>query len=149
MSYPPCGWGVEYAQHFLVCRINRLKECPDGSASTAWNYTGLLCNLHSLQSRLKRLWCWPTMLPPFLNIPCPISTQPLLPMMQHVDWVAPFPLVSISSSSPQILPYSPFTSLLYFPLLPAWELRDPDHHNHHNIITNFCLTYVRLFLKIF
>ena len=77
---PPCGRRVEYAHRLPACRMRRLKGCPYGSASTTWDYTGLLCN-----NRHKTL-------PPFSNVLCPIPTQPLLHMMQHVaDWVAPFP----------------------------------------------------------
>ena len=42
---PSCGRGVEYAYRFPACRMKRLKGCPDGSASIAWDYAGLLCNL--------------------------------------------------------------------------------------------------------
>ena len=42
----PCGRGVECAHRFPVCRLRRLKGCPDGSASTAWDYAGFLCKLH-------------------------------------------------------------------------------------------------------
>ena len=39
------GW-LEYAHRFPACRVRRLKGCPVGSASTAWDYTCLLCNLY-------------------------------------------------------------------------------------------------------
>ena len=41
MMLTSCGLGVEYA-----CRMRQLKVCPDGSASTAWDYAGLLYNLY-------------------------------------------------------------------------------------------------------
>ena len=41
---PPCGWGI-IQPRFPACRMRRQKVCPDGSASTAWDYAGLLCNL--------------------------------------------------------------------------------------------------------
>ena len=43
---PPCGRRVYYAHNFPACRMRRLKGCPDGNASTAWDYGGLLCNLY-------------------------------------------------------------------------------------------------------
>ena len=57
----------------------------------------------------------PKTLPPFPNLSCPVPTQPLLHMVQHVaDWVAPFPVVS-NLLHRQIPPYSPFTSPLFAP----------------------------------
>ena len=38
--------GVEYAHSFPACCMRQLKGCRDGSASTAWDYAGLLCNLY-------------------------------------------------------------------------------------------------------
>ena len=35
ISFPPCGWGAEYAHRFPACRMRRLKACPDGSAFTS------------------------------------------------------------------------------------------------------------------
>ena len=43
-----------YCWYFPACRMGRLKVCPDGSASTAWDYVGLLCNLYSLDWRDRR-----------------------------------------------------------------------------------------------
>ena len=40
--------GGEYGHRCPACRMRRLKGCPDGSASTAWDIAGLLCNLYSL-----------------------------------------------------------------------------------------------------
>ena len=44
----PSPWRrlVKYTHHFPACRMRPLKWCPDASASTAWNYAGLLCNLY-------------------------------------------------------------------------------------------------------
>ena len=39
-----CAW--VWANRFPACRITRLKEYPNGSASAAWDYAGLLCNLY-------------------------------------------------------------------------------------------------------
>ena len=44
--HTPCGRAVEYAHRFPACCMRRQKACPDGSASTAWDYAGLLCNLY-------------------------------------------------------------------------------------------------------
>ena len=33
-----------YAHRIPACRMRRLKGCPDGNASTAWDYADLLCN---------------------------------------------------------------------------------------------------------
>ena len=113
MILPPCVRGVKYAHCFPACRVRRLKRHPDGSASTTWDYAGLLYNLY-LDAGQKRCHV------PFSNLSCPIPTQPLLHMVQHVaDWVVPFPR---SQHSPQIPPYSPFTSSLSFPPLRAREL---------------------------
>ena len=38
------GDGEEFKK--MPCRMRRLKGCLDGSASTAWDYAGLLCNLY-------------------------------------------------------------------------------------------------------
>ena len=35
----------------IACII--LSDGPDGIASTAWDYTGFLCNLYSLQSSVE------------------------------------------------------------------------------------------------
>ena len=56
------------------------------------------------------------------------------------------PIVGIPSSSPQILPYSPVTSLISFPPLLARELMHYNHRNHNYINTDFCLTCVRILL---
>ena len=46
ISASPCGWGVEYVHRFPSCCMRWLKGFPDGSASTASDYVGLLCNLY-------------------------------------------------------------------------------------------------------
>ena len=74
--FTPWGQAVEYAHCFPAWRIRRLKGCSDGSASTAWEYTGLLWNLYQdvypkrwhhsqtfhAQSPLKPLYTWCNML---------------------------------------------------------------------------------------
>ena len=63
------------------------------SASTAWDFVGLLCNLYSRGWRDRYAGPCKTM-PLFLSVSCP--SQPLLYMVQHVaDWVAPFPSSSV------------------------------------------------------
>ena len=47
-NHPPCRWEVEYVHRFSVYCMRQLKGCPDGSASTAWDYAGLIWNLYSL-----------------------------------------------------------------------------------------------------
>ena len=47
--------GDEYAHRFPPCCMRRLKECPDDSASTAWDYVSLLCNFYSLDWRDQRM----------------------------------------------------------------------------------------------
>ena len=42
----PYGRGVEYVHRFPACRMRRLKRCPDGSISTAWNYADRLWKLY-------------------------------------------------------------------------------------------------------
>ena len=78
----PCGQGLEYNRRFLVCCMRQLKGCPDGSASTAWVYAGLLCNLYSQDWRDREPG--PKRCHYFLNLLCPIPTQHLLHMVQHV-----------------------------------------------------------------
>ena len=69
----------EYAHRFPVCRIRRLKGCPNVSASTAWDYTGLVCNLYR---DAGPKCCHDS------QTSCAQSPQPLLHMVQHVaDWV--------------------------------------------------------------
>ena len=46
ISIATCGRGVEYTSLFSVCRMRRLNRCPDGGASTAWDYAGLLCKFY-------------------------------------------------------------------------------------------------------
>ena len=36
----PCGRVVEYAHRFPACHMRRLRGCPDGSASMAWENLG-------------------------------------------------------------------------------------------------------------
>ena len=111
---PPVSGGLECAHRILASRMSRLKRCRDGSASTAWDHAGLLCNLYQKENR-----CVPKMLPSFSNLSWPIPTQPLLHMVQHVaDCAAPFPRsqhspppplkffhTPASPSSPSSLPY--------------------------------------------
>ena len=61
-----------------------------------------------LQSRLKRPGCQPETLPPLSNLSCPIPTQSILPMVQHVDnWVTPFPRSQQFPLPPQKFFHSP------------------------------------------
>ena len=83
-----------YFDPFPACPMMRLKGCPDGSVSTAWDYAGLLCNLYWDASEKT--------LPPFPNLSCPIPTQPLLHMMLtglHHSPVVNIPLLLPSNSS--------------------------------------------------
>ena len=67
-------------------------------------------------------------LPTISNISCPISTQPLLHLVQHVaDWVASFPISQYSHPpSLQIPSYSPFTShFLPYQLPPPFSFTSP------------------------
>ena len=81
--------GSSHAHHFPARRMRRLKRCPDGSASPAWDNAGLLCKLYSLGWR--DLNCH-KILPLFSNLSFLIPSQRLIHMVQHVaDWVAPFP----------------------------------------------------------
>ena len=105
--FPHMGRGVEYMHRFPACRMRRQKRCPDGSASTAWDYAGLLCSLYSLGWRYqdadpKRCHYSQT---------SHAHSKLFLHMEQHVaDWVPPFPHTQHSPPFVQILPFSPFTS---------------------------------------
>ena len=97
--FSPCGRGVKYAYRLPACCMRGLKRCPDGSASTACDYAGLLCNLYrdaslkrcpqippyspSLRARVLGAiiiiirWCqWPELfrLRPLLSVPSTYST---------------------------------------------------------------------------
>ena len=101
----PCGRGVEYTDRFPACRMRRLKECPNGSTNTAWDYVVLLCKLYRPGCRSKTL-------PLFSNLSYPIPIHPLLHMVQHVaNWVALFPGVSV----PLLLPSNSSILLLHLP----------------------------------
>ena len=96
-STSPCGQGLEYAYRFPACRMRRLKVCPDGSAFTAWDYALLLCYLYSIGWR-DRYSQYSWALPLFSSLSCPIPTQPLLHIVQHVAVVS-IPLLLPSNSS--------------------------------------------------
>ena len=84
----PCGWRVEYAHRFLMGLLRQLKGCPEGSASTAWKYVGLLCNLYRdsgpkrcqysqttrTQSPLNPFYTWSNMLLTALHHSTVVST---------------------------------------------------------------------------
>ena len=97
----PCGREVEYAQRFSACRMRCLKECPDGIASTAWDYAVLLPLLRNLYRDAGPKRCQ--------------HSQTLLHMVQHAaDWVASF----LRSQ------HSPLSPLKFFhtpPLLPSFR----------------------------
>ena len=117
--------------------MRSLKGCPDSSASTAWDYTGLLCNLyrdshpkhfhHSqtcrVQSPLNPFYTWCNML---------LTGSAQCQHCQHSLVVSTGSAVLTQSAvgqqcprsqhSPQIPPYSPFTSPPFFPPLRAREL---------------------------
>ena len=101
---PPCWQGVEYDHLFPSCRLWRLKDCPNGSASTAWDYAGLLCSIY---------WeAGPKRCDHSQNLSCPIPSQPLLYMVQHVtDWVASFPRSQHSPPPPLKFLHTPLPSL--------------------------------------
>ena len=120
---PPCGQGLEYTHRILACRMRRLKGCPDGSASTAWNYDSLLCNRMPTQNAA--------------NILIPLVPNPYSTPFTHGTtycWLGcTIPLYSaFSSSSPDILPYSPFTYPFSFSSLRAGELKEIIMHNLFN-----------------
>jgi len=87
----PCGRGVEYAHCFPTYHMRLLKECPDGSVSTAWDYTGILCNLYRdaglkrchysqasrAQSALNPFYTWCNMLLTGLHH-SPVVSNPIL-----------------------------------------------------------------------
>ena len=92
--------------------MRRLQECPNGSASTACNYACLLCNLYR-NAGLKRCQTYPVKSPLKLFY----TLCNMLPTGLHYSPVVGIPLCLPSNSS--ILP---FTSLLFFNHLRAWEL---------------------------
>ena len=121
--------------------MTRLNACPVGSASTS---VGLrLPPVLPLQSRLKRLGCRPKTLPLFSNLSCPILTEPLLHIVQHVaDWVAPFLRSQyFPYSSPPIHPYSPF------PLLYARELGQSSSNSRCSTLFFFKNVAFKKFLQ--
>ena len=128
-----------YAHHFPPCRVKLLKWCPDGSASTAWDYADLLCNLYrdagpkschySQTSRaqfpLKPLYTWCHM---------------LLTALHHSPGVGIPPLFPSNSS---ILP------LHLFSLLPSLTCMRVTG-NYHQKIMKTTLDWLEIFkLKVF
>ena len=72
------SWVFMWPSHrFPACHMRWLKGCPDGSASTARDYAGLLCNLYQdagpkryqhsqtsrVQSTLNRFYIWCNIFP--------------------------------------------------------------------------------------
>ena len=116
----PLWAGVEYAHRFPVCRMRRLEGCTDATATTAWNYAGLLCNLYRdagpkrchlyqtsrAQSSLNPFYTWCDILPSGLH---------------HLPVVSiPFLLLSYSSIL-HLPPLSPF--------LTCTRVRGNHHHD--------------------
>ena len=107
---------INFVTYIYIIYIYDEFEGLNGSASAAWYYTGPLLNLFS--SAVDVAKCWPKRCHPSQTS----RAQSLLHIFHIVryhlsDWVV------LSSSSPEIHPYSPFafTSLL-FSSLRAWEL---------------------------
>ena len=115
LLYHPLWAGVEYAHRFPECPMRQLKWCPDGSASTAWDYVTL---------------------PPFSNLSCPIPTQAILDML--LTELHHSPVVSI----PLLLPLNSSILPLHLPSLTC--TRVGGNYYHHYRQSNQFMNFVEI-----
>ena len=119
---PPYGQGVEWAHRFPCASYEATKRGQVPMAARVWRRTTSASYITSTAYRWRNRGSPFKTLPIFSYLSCTISSplNPILCMVRHLaDWVAPLPHSQHSpSSSPQIPPYSLFTSPFS---LRAWE----------------------------